>query len=868
MSRKFSLKISFIFLFMLLSFSGVWAASLKTEAFVNRLYENFLGREGDSEGIAYWSNLLENNLSAADVAKEFFKSPEFQNSDTSDREFVRKLYKTFLDREPDKDGWDYWTKMLEEKRVKREQIFYSFVFSREFTLTSLEYKITPYDKEDKLYSFIERFYNLILDRTPAPTEVYYWYDNIMEGKMTPKEVAGGFLYSKEFLDKNLDNESFVRVLYQAVMNRAAEEEGLRFWVGKLNDGEYSRQKVIEFFLDSEEFRKLSESYLHFDDLLKADNLSLRVSSFSLKDKDGEVFEFAGGSIPLFANEDQYIFIDLCTKKIHRFKHYYHDGGILLGLVETDENGVKKVIPIDPAFPKNAISSFTKKLFSKEKIKVAIIGDSLFRPYTGEGNRWLDRVFNKNNEDKSFLIPFEDLELKNFSVGGETPMWGLAQLGLDVNTSGYVEEGEVSSVRVAGEYDPVLRDDYDLYIIGLGTNNGAYGTTEFTYNREFYEAMIRKLIRAGKDVMIVTASNNKNIIDYHSDTVDWQIEIARRYGCALANSWDYTYEAAKEGKDIWISDTIHMNDEGQKLYANAVRSVIFPYNTEIRPKGYEKIYLSEDFPLNAELIFKTPLLEGARYVEYNLTSGAEDLYPPKRHGYDKVCEIREGESATFVHPFAKGAFLLVQSREAFKAKISDENGKLVREIELREDQTSFHTIPILVSLDMRESYGQHAWRVEVESGVLRVYALGVLTKELDDIGFDTLKKIGEGWSEDEDLSAIYDFSKLLYSDTIGDELEISYNGSALNLLLGEGDSGGIIEIYEDDKLISTMDLYRYLYDSYYYEDNKIASLLIGDLSRKPSFHKVRVKLIGKSEYASSPSGNFHKLSIYGISAIGD
>ena len=172
----------------------------------------------------------------------------------------------------------------------------------------------------------------------------------------------------------------------------------------------------------------------------------------------------------------------------------------------------------------------------------------------------------------------------------------------------------------------------------------------------------------------------------------------------------------------------MNDEGQKLYANAVRSVISSYERDIRLKSLNRVYLDRDFPEDMEIIFQTPLLDGAKYIDYNLTDGAENLYPPKRHGYDKVCEIREGESATFIHPFAKGAALLVQANEPFKAKIFDERDNLIREIELKKDQVSFHTIPILVPLDMREDYGAYGWRIEVEFGVFRVYGLGVLTND--------------------------------------------------------------------------------------------------------------------------------------------
>ena len=857
-------------------------------SFVDRLYENVLNRKADTEGALYWSFLLKNGKTASEIAKEFFRSEEFLNSGVSDREYVKRLYRVFLDREPDNEGLEYWTKMLEENRVKRDQIFYNFVFSREFSLLSLEYKIRAYDQKDKLYSFIERFYELILDRIPSPSEVEYWYENLKEGKMTPKFVAGGFLYSEEFLKRNLSNEEFVRVLYQAVMNRPAEEEGLRFWSERLNSEKMSKNMVIDYFLNSKEFENLCENYLKFNDFLKSlKGLNLEIGSFSLKDEEGREFVFRKTEISLLPNEEQYIYVDLATKKVHRFKHCYHDGGILLGFVKTDENSTSNIIPIDPSLPQTGIKKFLKKLYSGEKVKVAVLGDSLFRPDTGEGNRWLDRLFNQEDEDKTFLLP-PNVSVENFSVGGETPMWGAAQLSLSVLTSGFIDEGgEVYSARVGrisslyykeinkdlykpSKFDELLTEDFDLYVIGLGVNLGiSYHDIDFLYAKEFFEMMIRRLIKSGKEVVIMTESNNAKIHDYHTDVTDWQIEIAKKYGCGLANSWDYTYEAAKEGEDIWTQDTIHMNDKGQVLYANALYSVFTDLSLKEKPKGYDKVFMDESFPSAMESLFYTPDIGGgAEYVDYTLSSGAENLYPPKRHGYDKVCELPEGAWAVFYHPFSKGAALLVQTKEPFKAEVRDENGNLIKEIELKDSFLSFHTIPILIPLDLREGdFSSHAWRIEVVSGTMKLYALLALTKELEEIGFEEVDKIGEGWRYEDNVTSFYRVPRILYTDNIGDELEIEYEGKALNILIAKGESGGVIEIYEDSKPVGRKDLYFYdPYDSY--DGDKVISLTIGDYKRESAKHKVRIKLAGKSEYADSPSENSHRVSIYEIYKITD
>ena len=48
-------------------------ASLNNEAFVKAIYINSLGREGDSEGVIYWTRLLDNGMSRSDMVASFIE---------------------------------------------------------------------------------------------------------------------------------------------------------------------------------------------------------------------------------------------------------------------------------------------------------------------------------------------------------------------------------------------------------------------------------------------------------------------------------------------------------------------------------------------------------------------------------------------------------------------------------------------------------------------------------------------------------------------------------------------------------------------------------------------------------------------------
>ena len=62
----------------------------------------------------------------------FFFSKEFLDKNTNDREYVRRLYLTFLGREPDEAGYKDWVGILQRGEMTREQVLYGFADSKEF----------------------------------------------------------------------------------------------------------------------------------------------------------------------------------------------------------------------------------------------------------------------------------------------------------------------------------------------------------------------------------------------------------------------------------------------------------------------------------------------------------------------------------------------------------------------------------------------------------------------------------------------------------------------------------------------------------------------------------------------------------------
>ncbi len=234
--------------------------ALTKEDFITEIYEKILDRTPSDGEISYWISKLNEGKSAAFVLRYFFRSEEFENRHYSDEEFVTKLYRVVLERDPDEEGFEYWLREIEEENIFRDYIFYKFIFSEEFEkkIKNL-YKITPFTKEDKLRAFIERFYNILFNRRADERGVNYWEEELKKGNKTIAQIANSFFFSEEFEKKNYSDEKFVRLSYLTLLNRNPDKGGAQFWTSFLKNGG-SKKELIKSFLSSEEFKNLTEEY--------------------------------------------------------------------------------------------------------------------------------------------------------------------------------------------------------------------------------------------------------------------------------------------------------------------------------------------------------------------------------------------------------------------------------------------------------------------------------------------------------------------------------------------------------------------------------------------------------------------------------
>jgi hypothetical protein len=300
---------------------NVVASSQKDQVtdFVKRFYKEVLGRsqeeiDRDKDGINDWVNrLVSGEETGAQVAYGFANSQEFNNRKVSDEDYLKILYKSFFNRDPDASGYNDWLNKLKagENRIV---VLAGFTNSPEFKNLCAEYNINPgkLNPEDyvkgsnqnnnpnnnqnnnqnkpklelkletthvnleKLSKFVGDLYWSALGRPGDDDGIAYWEGCIINGiddrgneYNISTVISKGFFLSKEYKDMNKSEEEFTLDCYEAFFGRnpvgTDDEVNYWKWVDKLKTGEITRQEMIEVgFGYSQEFKNLLTNEYGFE----------------------------------------------------------------------------------------------------------------------------------------------------------------------------------------------------------------------------------------------------------------------------------------------------------------------------------------------------------------------------------------------------------------------------------------------------------------------------------------------------------------------------------------------------------------------------------------------------------------------------
>lgn len=232
---------------------------------VFRVFGATLDRIPDSLGYDNWSGQLESGaMVLTQVITGFVASPEFQATygALDDEAFVTLLYNNVLDRDPDAGGLANWLSQL-ASGTTREEVVRGFSQSPEYIAQTND-PASAYVLAGIAAPFADdvyRLYEATLDREPDVVGLTNWSTERGMGT-SYLDVASGFVNSPEFQATYgaLDDEAFVTLLYNNVLDRDPDATGLANWLQLLSEGA-SREEVVEGFAQSPEFvAKTAEAF--------------------------------------------------------------------------------------------------------------------------------------------------------------------------------------------------------------------------------------------------------------------------------------------------------------------------------------------------------------------------------------------------------------------------------------------------------------------------------------------------------------------------------------------------------------------------------------------------------------------------------
>lgn len=285
-------------------------SALGSRDFVHELYQTVLHRTAEESGVSYWNTLLQDGLSRTTVIDSFLNSRESRDLSEGDTGFIRIVAHNAWNDLDMMVGKGVATGTAGDDQISEQEVrldgnavshltgnagIDTFIFNdaaSAYTISALDtdtlsvsrstgaaakFELSGFnlldfaDRElfvlDSAQANIGRLYT-ILDRAADIEGLKFWLAQGAAGA-TGAQMAVGFVQSAEFTQRLPDgssNTAFVEQLYHNVLNRGSDANGLADWVHTL-DGGTSRGQVAFDIANSPESAALTQGDAGFIHLI-------------------------------------------------------------------------------------------------------------------------------------------------------------------------------------------------------------------------------------------------------------------------------------------------------------------------------------------------------------------------------------------------------------------------------------------------------------------------------------------------------------------------------------------------------------------------------------------------------------------------
>jgi Domain of unknown function (DUF4214) len=233
---------------------------------VRQHYVDFLGREPDDPGRAFWTKRIEDcgndvgciEAARIDVSAAYFLSIEFQETGY----FVYRLYRASMGRAVLFEEFLTDTQEMEKGLIVGEPGWEGILaankkaFLRAWTqrpeFRSRYDSLTPVQFVDALFA--------MMGVTPLPAEREALIASLTDGTCKA-DILGLIVDNQDFARQQFD-AGFVTMQYFGYLRRDPDPAGYNYWLARLDsaNGDYRRAEMVKAFLSSIEYRKRFEQW--------------------------------------------------------------------------------------------------------------------------------------------------------------------------------------------------------------------------------------------------------------------------------------------------------------------------------------------------------------------------------------------------------------------------------------------------------------------------------------------------------------------------------------------------------------------------------------------------------------------------------
>lgn len=198
-------------------------------AFVNSLYLNILGRQGDAGGINFYTAQLNNAMNPVlpTVMNYFVTAPEYQGILVNAA--GTGFFERYLGRTASTQEASFWVSQLRNGETD-EQVIAGFVGSQ-------EYFQNPSKGNSDNATFVQSAFQDILGRAADTGGLNFYLGQLNNGSATRQQVAAALLSSTEY------RSDLIQADFQKYLNRPAATNDLNFWLGQIQAGATDEQLI-------------------------------------------------------------------------------------------------------------------------------------------------------------------------------------------------------------------------------------------------------------------------------------------------------------------------------------------------------------------------------------------------------------------------------------------------------------------------------------------------------------------------------------------------------------------------------------------------------------------------------------------------